>query len=57
MLQRFALWIGGLVERIIAQFGGPVEVPPEEMEQARREMEERVAMDAAKREADETEQR
>jgi hypothetical protein len=45
MLRRIVLWIGGLIERLINRFGGPVPIPPEEMERARREMEERIELD------------
>ena len=42
MINRRLLWIEELFDRL---FGGPVEISPERMERARREMEERVAME------------
>ena len=45
MIQRMVLWLGGLIERLVNRFAGPVPVSPEEMEQAKREMEERIELE------------
>ena len=46
------LKIGGLIQKIIDKHASPVEVPPEEMERARKHIEECIALDQKRKEGE-----
>ncbi len=45
MIRRIALFLGGIIQRLVDRTAKPVEVSPMEMEKAKREMEERIELD------------